>query len=197
MKDEVLLNRLALKSQAGFSLMELLTIIIIMGVLVAISYPLMSSRAPDLASKSGARELETLLKKARIRAANQNRPLRVVINCARQGGVDQCFLDLQSAVVKDAGVTDWARIPGDHQLLDHALSIVKNKTSDQHDGKLSIQDIYWIIFLPSGRVFSDPKPLELFLYHSSQKQELKKGWRLTVDKETGRVENSRAEFRTP
>jgi hypothetical protein len=173
--------------------MELLTIIVIIAILIAISYPLLSSHKPELLAKAGARQIGALFQKARIRSANLNRPIRVVINCSKPSQKDQCFMDLQSAVVKETEVSDWERMPGDHELLDQNLLVVKKDPNALKDGQLSFKDIFWVIFMPTGRVFSDPNPLDLFLYHKNQKKELKNGWSLTVDKETGRVGQNRIE----
>ncbi|MDR1084340.1 MAG: prepilin-type N-terminal cleavage/methylation domain-containing protein [Deltaproteobacteria bacterium] len=179
------------KIRPGFSLMELLTVTIIIGLLAAVTFPLLSSYRPNLTAKGGAQQLETMMHKARFRAANQKTPVRLVINCSHPGGFESCFLDLQTAVYTNNDVTGWNREPGDHQILNRELMVVRKNPASVHDGQISVKDIYWTIFMPVGHVYSDPRPLELFLYHTAQKNSSKRGWKISVNSENGRVESLR------
>jgi prepilin-type N-terminal cleavage/methylation domain-containing protein len=185
------------RSAAGFSLMELLTVIIIIGLLASVSYPLLRAYKPNLTARGGARQLETLLNQARLRAASLKKPVRAVINCTRPDGFKSCFLDLQTAVYTNENVTGWSREPKERRVLDSSLTVTKKSASAPHDGQVTVRDIYWVIFLPAGQVYSDPKPLELFVYHGSQKKPAKSGWKIAVASETGRAEMVRDTLKAP
>jgi prepilin-type N-terminal cleavage/methylation domain-containing protein len=181
----------------GFTMTELLIIIIILGILAAVSYPLFKAYRPGLTAKGGARQVETLMAKARVRAFNQKKPIRVVINCSHPGGFESCFMDLQSAAYNNHDVTGWLRQAGDHQVLDRNLMVAKLKSPSTHDGEVSVKDIYWAVFMPAGQVFSDPRPTSLLVYHQTQKNPDKFGWKISVNNDTGRVALVQGQFNVP
>ncbi|MDR2421971.1 MAG: GspH/FimT family protein [Deltaproteobacteria bacterium] len=148
-------------------------------------------------AKNGANLLESALEKARARAIRQNRPMRVVVNCAAANALKACFVDVQSAVFKDFEVADWARIPNERRVLDRELKIVKKPATAAHDGKKNFPGVFWSIFMPAGQVFSDPKPMSVFLYHGAQSGKGATGWLLTVDPDTGRIESKRERLASP
>jgi prepilin-type N-terminal cleavage/methylation domain-containing protein len=185
------------KNVIGFTLIELLVVISIIAMLAIIGYPLARSEKPDLSVKNAVVTLEGLMDKGRLKAATLNRPTRVVVNCGRSGGFESCFADLQTAEIKNAEVTDWRRSPPDRRVLDKNVNVVKKSPSLGHDGKLSFKGIYWSIFTPGGLVYSDPKPLNLFVYHDSQPGKNKKGWNIKIDASTGRVESTRGNLSSP
>jgi Tfp pilus assembly protein PilE len=181
----------------GFTTFELMTVILVIAILAGVSYPLMRSYKPSLVARGGARLLGAALEKARARAARQNRPVRVVVNCDAANGLKSCFIDVQTAVFKDFEVTGWARNPGERRYLDRGLNVVKKPANGSHDGKKTFPGIFWSIFMPAGQVLSDPKPMSVFLYHGSQKGKAASGWRVTVDPDSGRVETRREPLASP
>jgi prepilin-type N-terminal cleavage/methylation domain-containing protein len=176
------------QARAGFSLMELVVIIAIIAVLAAVSYPLMKTYRPALTAKGGARQIESLLYKAKLRATNLKKPVRAVINCARTGSFKNCFVDLQIAIFTGNTVTGWSSDLNDHQNLNSNLTIAKRLPGAPYDGSLSVPNIFWAVFLPSGEVFSDPKPMDLILYYENSSDSAKKGWNIVVNKSNGRAE---------
>lgn len=168
--------------------MELLTVMAIMVVLLSVAYPLFRSYKPDLTVRSGVQKLQGLLERARLKSATQNRPIRVVLNCTRPGGFESCFIDLQSAIFKDSEVKDWDRDYGARQVLNRNVFVLKVDPKAPHDGKQNFNNIFWAIFMPSGQVFSNPKPFGVYMYYDSVAAKKVKAWEIKVDPDNGRVD---------
>jgi hypothetical protein len=144
--------------------------------------------------RSSSRQLETLMEKARTMAINQKKPMRVVINCVRPAGADNCYADLQTAVYADKTVTGWQLSPPDRRVFDSVLRIVKTDPSAVFDGEISVPNIFWTIFTPAGNIFSDPRGFEIFLYHSSQKLPEKKGYKISINSFSGYISSETDTF---
>ncbi|MDR0549997.1 MAG: prepilin-type N-terminal cleavage/methylation domain-containing protein [Deltaproteobacteria bacterium] len=180
------------KHKSGFSMLEVIVVIAIIAILAVAAYPLFRGAQPEMKTQSAAKTLESTFQKARIMAINQQRPIRVIVNCTRPAGIESCYLDLQSAVYEEAAVTGWRRHATEHEVFDKSVNIAKVDNTAIYDGQVTIPNIFWVIFMPASQVYSDPRKFEIFLYHDGQVQAEKKGWRLSVDNISGRVANARA-----
>jgi type II secretory pathway pseudopilin PulG len=165
--------------------MEVLIVVAVIAILSAVAYPLLRGPRAELKISGGARGLENLMQKARVMASSQQNSIRVVINCGLVG-IDSCYVDLQTAVLTDSAVTGWRLNYGERQVLDSSVQIAK-KPATTHDGAVSQPNIFWSIFMPTGQVYSDPRPFELFLSRKADLDANKSGWWLEVNNVTGRV----------
>ncbi|MDR1546458.1 MAG: prepilin-type N-terminal cleavage/methylation domain-containing protein [Deltaproteobacteria bacterium] len=182
----------------GFTMLELLLVIAVIGLLAALSYPALKRLLPDQQVRSELRRLESLMQKARQKASNIQKPVRVVVNCAR-AQAKTCVADLQTAVRRGSEVSGWETSLTDRRAFNAQVSAAAAPQAGPagHDGEKTFPQVHWAIFMPDGRVFSDPRPFKLFMRHDSQSAELKKGWSLSVGNDSGRVFVERAEVAKP
>jgi prepilin-type N-terminal cleavage/methylation domain-containing protein len=178
----------------GFTLLELLVVIAIIGILTGVSYPLLKGQQPELKAKDGARQLESLLQRAKVLASSQFKPIRVVVDCSAASDVKGCVAELESAVYTEDEVTGWQKLSSDQREFDAILKAVKTTPTADFDGEETIPGIFWTIFMPNGKAFSNPRPFEVFLYHQDQKGPALDGWRVAVNNTTGRVSLTRDNF---
>jgi prepilin-type N-terminal cleavage/methylation domain-containing protein len=69
----------------GFSLIEILVMLTLVGILSAMSLPLLNSIADSIKLGEAARQVERELQTARLTAVSANRPIRVRFNCPAAG----------------------------------------------------------------------------------------------------------------
>jgi len=68
--------------RAGFTLVEVLTVIAIVGVLSAIAIPSYISLLPNMRLKASARDLYSNMQKAKMAAIKRNKSVAITFNCA-------------------------------------------------------------------------------------------------------------------
>ncbi|MDR1315209.1 MAG: prepilin-type N-terminal cleavage/methylation domain-containing protein [Deltaproteobacteria bacterium] len=186
------MSALTRKAPRGFTLIELLVVIAIVGILSLICYPAISRLVPNQRVSSEAKQVDAVMQKARLRAATAQRPVRVVLNCS----ASPCWVELQAAVYTLASVTSWAAEPGSRHFFAEGVAIANWSADYEFDGASAAPlGVRYAIFMPDSRVFSDPRPFDLFFYHGTQTEPDKNGWRLTVGSDSGRV-NTRRETLT-
>ncbi|MDR2613050.1 MAG: prepilin-type N-terminal cleavage/methylation domain-containing protein [Deltaproteobacteria bacterium] len=188
----------------GFTLIELLVVIGIVGILALIAYPTLSRILPNQYVSSEAKMVDGFIQKARIKAATAQRPVRVVLKCpVSDSSGEACWIKLQAAKYSDnAGnwvVTGW-QDDGPRREFNDAVRLTNFRqtpcnTSDCYDGATAAPPgVRYAIFMPNGRIYSDPKPFDVFFYHRSSGDLTKPGWRLRVGADSGRVNTERAEL---
>lgn len=175
----------------GFSLFELLAVIAIIAILTAVIVPNITSSLADSRVRAEARSLDSLFQKARMMAALKQRPVRVVLNCARKAA-DACVASLQTAVYAGINVVSWAP-QADLRRQCHERVMVSNLGGSGHDGDASFNGIYWAIFMPDNRVYSDPRPFDLYLHDRYKTGPDATGWRVTLSNDSGRMTAKRHE----
>ncbi|MDR1576633.1 MAG: prepilin-type N-terminal cleavage/methylation domain-containing protein [Deltaproteobacteria bacterium] len=178
----------------GFTLMEMIVVIAVVAILVVISYPLLKASKPEYEARGAARQLEGMLQKAKLMAANHQRPIRIVINCLRPSGADNCYVDLQEGVYTEDVVSGWEIRPEERLKLIPEIRLVKTVANALYDGQVSVPNIFWVIFMPANNIFSDPRGFELFLYHQYQGQAEKNGWRLAINNVSGKIQLTQGTF---
>jgi hypothetical protein len=166
--------------------LELLTIVAIIGILAMIVYPNMSRLIPERRISSEARIIEGYLQKARVKASNVQRPIRVVINC----NATPCWVESQRAVYEGSEVDHWVA-EGDKRFINSMVAFMNASGGFGYDGEALPSDwkVFFAIYMPDSRVYSNPRPFELFLYNSEMKADVnpKDGWNLSVSNDSGRV----------
>jgi prepilin-type N-terminal cleavage/methylation domain-containing protein len=75
----------SLRSERGFSLIELMMVIAVAATLMAISVPGLMDLSEGMKLGSAAREVERELQGARLKAVSVNRTMRVRLNCPTAG----------------------------------------------------------------------------------------------------------------
>ncbi|MDR3155254.1 MAG: prepilin-type N-terminal cleavage/methylation domain-containing protein [Deltaproteobacteria bacterium] len=182
------------KARSAFTLFELLVVIAIVGILSLIAYPLLSRILPDSRVSSEVKQTDSYMQKARLKAATVQKPVRVVISCAE----DPCWIESQTAVYTGSAVTGWQADTGSRRRFAKGVSVADIAASPAHDGASKAPaGVRYAIFMPDSRVYSDPRPFDLFFYPSAVTSAEKRGWRLTVGPDSGRVNTARADLTLP
>jgi prepilin-type N-terminal cleavage/methylation domain-containing protein len=182
------------KKSSGFSLLELIAAVAIIGILASICYAAMNRYVPGFRLRAEAKAIDSLFQKARLRAASSQKPVRVVINCTKNV-VDTCVANLEGANYTGANVTSWTNFSSDRHEFSPYVMAVKETSASTFDGTSTFTNIFWAIFLPDSRVFSDPRPFSLFIYNDGDNlSQLTKGWRVSLSNDAGRVATEQVEL---
>jgi len=99
-----------------------------------------------------------------------------------------CFFVLQSAKYDKGKVAGWQSIPGSRYVPHQSVRVAPIGSTG--DGSVNKTGISWIIFMPSGRAFSHPRPFEVFFYNTKllrRDDNKRPGWRLLVNNDSGRT----------
>ncbi len=176
----------------GFTFMEVMVVVAVIGILAMMAVPAIMSLAPYQRARGEAQHAAVIMQQARLKAANTQKPMRVVVNCAKHVATGEpCVLLLQSAIYDLGQVSGWTDIAGTrhevHPKVD-VLPIEDPGAPGAHDGDAKLADVYWTIFMPSSRVFSDPRPSNLFFGATEFKTNTPwRGWILSVNSASGRT----------
>jgi type II secretory pathway pseudopilin PulG len=73
------------RGEAGFSLVDMLGVVMVFGILAAMVVPAMKNVTDGMRLGQAAREVERELQTARLKAVTANRPIRVRFNCPTAG----------------------------------------------------------------------------------------------------------------
>jgi prepilin-type N-terminal cleavage/methylation domain-containing protein len=112
----------------GFSLVEMIVVVIIISVLIAIAVPTYLSVVPRREISADANVVMHLLQRARMAASNYQRPVRVLIDCTaatRQAGDKlPCRLEAQISLFDENGaVKQWRKLSVSDTQLHKATMI--------------------------------------------------------------------------
>jgi Tfp pilus assembly protein FimT len=176
--------------RAGFTLLEAVVVVGILAVLAFIIFPTMSRLRTDARVQTDARSLENSFQRARTMAAIVREPVRVVVDCAESRD-DGCASVIQTPVFNGMIVKSWRSRLDLKRPLKSTSRVVKASQRAGHDGYRPVKDVFWVIFLPDGRVFSDPKPFEVMVRDRSGDASQPGGWRVSISADTGRVAAAR------
>lgn len=116
-------------SSPGFSLMEMIVVISILGILLGIAIPTYLSLVPGADLKADGRKILFALQRARLAASSYNRPTRVLLDCSPAtlnagGSANPCRLNAEMAVYDETGVVRrWIPIQSGKMDLTEATEI--------------------------------------------------------------------------
>jgi prepilin-type N-terminal cleavage/methylation domain-containing protein len=103
----------------GFSLIEMIVVVAILGILSLIAVPSYLSLVPRQDVKSDAKAVANLMLRSRAAASNYQRPVRVLLDCTPEtrqpgpGGAKPCRLLAEAAIFGENGlIKGWATIRG-------------------------------------------------------------------------------------
>jgi prepilin-type N-terminal cleavage/methylation domain-containing protein len=180
----------AFHARKGFTLLELITVMAIIGILAMVVYPTLSHVLPNQRLSSEAKRIESFMQKARVKASNLQKPVRVVINCTGQNPLvnpkKPCWIESQIAVYSGSSVDSW-NPEGDRRYMNSSVMVMENNAG--YDGDAPVDFISYAIYMPDSRVYSEPRPFDIFVYSSEVDAAVnpKEGWRVTVSNDSGRI----------
>ncbi|MDR2386316.1 MAG: hypothetical protein LBE80_01860 [Deltaproteobacteria bacterium] len=184
-------NSPGLAFKKGFTVLELIVVVVMVIIVGAMVYGNMNSYLSDSRLRGEAKRLEEFLWRAKLLADESKRPVRVVLDCS-QAKRSECYLSLQSGLVDKSTVTGWTTLQDGFHLFHEKVKATLLASLDKgQDGDKRIKDLYYGIFMPDQKVYSDPKPFEIFLFYSKNQNDSKKvptnGYRISISRDNGRI----------
>ena len=183
----------------GFSMMEMIVVVAIVAIIALMAGPAISRLVPVQRLRGEAQNMGTFMRQARLKAASNQKPVRVSLECPGERGLNPqppCRLAMTMARYDGNGeVVDWDPVPNfGHELTRQVFAIIPDSTAlkDDSGGKTPEPDrMFWMIFMPSGRAFSWPRPFSLAFYADDLRgaggSARRPGWLMEVDNNSGRV----------
>lgn len=148
---------------SGFTLLELLTVVVIFAVLAMLAFPSIVSVVPGFQLRQSARTLSSFMYLARMNAVNTQKPIRASVDCRPRSVNEPCRLQMYSAVFNSSGeLIEWKEMPGGIRLLGSNISVNMNASSVPYSG-YNTDNLYWAIFMPTGKVISSQQPFNVAL----------------------------------
>jgi type II secretion system protein H len=121
--------------EAGFSLIELMVVVVIMTIVLAASIPALRQHTETVNLTKGSREVESSLKLARTRAVSTNNPVVVVFDT--DAGTYLLFEDTDEDGNQDAGETGSGPFEVPHKVAIGSVSFARNEVTFTPNGAAS------------------------------------------------------------
>ena len=175
--------------RAGFSMMEMVVVVAIIALMALMAGPAITRLVPMQRLRGEAQNVATLLRQARLKAANAQKPTRVVLDCSGLSAAppQPCWTLLETAKYEHGQVTDWTRADSGRRDLDYRARAAWQDPGAGGDGLITRPGVSWIIFMPSGRAYSNPRPFDLVFSATDLSGPRRTGWRLAVSSDSGRA----------
>jgi prepilin-type N-terminal cleavage/methylation domain-containing protein len=115
------------KKRPGFTTIELIIVMAIMGILVSIAVPTYINLVPRSEIKADAQAVKQLLQKARLNASSYQRPVRVLLDCtapSKEKLDGACRLEAQIPVYNSSGaIKNWNLLPGGRVFMHKGTTV--------------------------------------------------------------------------
>jgi len=121
--------------EAGFSIIELMVVVVIMTIVLAASVPALRKHEETVNLTSGSRELESSLKLARTRAVSTNNSVVVVFDT--DAGTYLTFEDRDGDGTQDAGETSSGPFEVPKKVAIGSVSFARNSVTFTPSGAAS------------------------------------------------------------
>lgn len=164
-----------------------MVVVIVIAVLAMMAVPLTMSVRPYVQVRMEAQNAAAIMRQARLKAASTQRPTRVVLDCRNHAGDagKPCVFTMQAAAYIEGTLASWDKVTiagmeGRHNMNPSVAARATNGDADA--------SIFWVIFMPSSRVFASPTPYELEFVPEKFKAGQTQGvWKLSVNNSSGRT----------
>ncbi|MDR0354715.1 MAG: prepilin-type N-terminal cleavage/methylation domain-containing protein [Deltaproteobacteria bacterium] len=177
------------RSSPGFSLIELVVVIGMIAILFALAAPNFKAIVPSARTNADAQKLASLMRKARTKAANTQKPVRLSVNCIEHFNSKKkvpCRAKIEIAEFSEGKLANWIPLPGPPADL-HANVSVKavNDSFAPVNGSRLDEHLVWLVFTPSSRIMSSfGPPINLSVRHGKMTHG---GMLLSLNAVSGRV----------
>jgi type II secretory pathway pseudopilin PulG len=143
-----------IKSSAGFTLIDTLAVLVVIGILSAMAVPGITSIRNQIVLGEAVRQIRSELQTAKLLAVTSNRPIRVRFNCPSAG--DYRMTELIGTPTKPDALDDAATRCSE-QLFPYPAADITPLTRPNHDGPIRKLDtrvqfggVQTIEFWPDG-----------------------------------------------
>ncbi|MEW6266813.1 MAG: prepilin-type N-terminal cleavage/methylation domain-containing protein [Thermodesulfobacteriota bacterium] len=141
------------RKRSGFTLIELMTVMIVFSVLAAIAVPTITAWLPNYRLRATARDVASSLQQARLRAASNSLEYRVIVNT----GSAPYSIQIDKGNLP-SGSTAWTCDGSSY--IEFTTDVIINSVTPaatngnfpvcRPDGSRPVANGYQIIFLPNG-----------------------------------------------
>ena len=121
--------------EAGFSVIELMVVVVIMGIVLAASIPALRQHTETINLTKGSREVESSLKLARTRAVSTNNSVVVVFDT--DASTYSLFEDVDDDGTQDAGETGSGPFEAPNKIVIESVSFARNTVTFTPNGAAS------------------------------------------------------------
>ncbi len=121
--------------EAGFSIIELMVVVVIMGIVLAASIPALRQHTETVNLTKGSREVESSLKLARARAVSTNNSVVVVFDT--DASTYLLFEDADDDGTQDAGETSSGPFEAPNKIVIGSVSFARSTVTFTPNGAAS------------------------------------------------------------
>jgi type II secretory pathway pseudopilin PulG len=169
----------------------MMVVVGVVAILALMSGPALARLAPYQRLRGEVQGAATFLRQARLKAAGGQKPVRVTLDCSGviSAPPRPCRTLLETANYDQGQVVSWTEAAGTRHELSPRVRIARAPGALDGDGLATDRKdgVSWMVFMPSGRAYSDPRPFALDFSATDMAGPNRTAWRLTVNNDSGRV----------